>query len=319
MGLFLWRDLVADFHRVTRNTFLITPSIVEGYPTFSSIPYEHRNRQFLTVWLSLNTERFDQIPERLVTTEMRVVFCEADLNRLKLFETLPYESFEALGISLYQQSPDAPYFNPERLRESFLLTISDYLAFKYVVIQRQFHEHLFTPRVISRLVKSSLKWAEHLHSGAFRHDGDCTERLRLLICDEDVLFPFGDPADVGNFAAMDKKYFHPEDVVHLKRMGKLHLLNHLIGTNQWSFDLEMPTSMDHCFWLLNQLNGDSNSAMIYHIWLRQFPMEDVLAMADNKPSWHRLVIPVFESSLLKPFFKQYPWLKGHVLEDLLGL
>lgn len=319
MSSFLLNETIRNFSRWGRKIIPAKPLIVDGYPNFTSIPKAHRNKRFLTAWLNLDPSKFDQIPEHLVTTEMRAIFCRTDYARLQRFETLPYNEFEELVISIYQQSPIAAFFNPEVLRESFLLATPEYLAFKFVALQTTFHEHLFTQRVFSRLVKSSLKYADYFHQGASRHDDACKNRVRQLIHDEDVLFKFGPPDYIGDFRVIDKEYFHPEDVDWLRRMGKLYLLDKLMGVKQWSFDLEIPTSLDHCFWMMSQRSCDSNRTLIYGAWLRKFPLLDVLSMADKKSSWHRLVMPVYNGSLLKPYFKQFPWLKGHVLEDLLGI
>jgi hypothetical protein len=319
VGSFLSVEMTDHFNRLTRDVFVVKPSIVDGYPNFSSIPRIHKNRRFLTAWLSLCPEKFDQIPERLVTTEMRYVFCEADASRLKRFETLPYEDFEALAIMLYEKGSNTQTMNPAALQESFLLKLSKYATFDFVSRQTQFQEHLFTQRVISRVVRDRVFSAYHLHSGLTANDDECRERIKALILDEDLIYHFGIPSLEGDFSSNGKKHFHPNDVKSLRAMGKLHLVDDLVGIDHWSFDLEMPTSLDHCFWLMSQPTCDLNCSAIYQAWLRKFPIEDVLSMAGKKSSWHSLAIPVFDTSLLTPFFKQYPWLKGHVLEDMLGL
>lgn len=311
MGLFLWGELAAAFHRVTRKAFLIKPSIVEGYPTFSSIPCEHRNTEFLTTWLRFNTESFDQIPEQLVTTEMRFIFCNANLGRLPRFESLPYDEFEALAILLYEKGSKAPTISPALLRESFLLKAVCSVAISYVTVQTQFHEHLFTQRVISRLVKKNFAWACHLHSGYAAYDDQCREKITQMVTDHDLLYQYG--------SERGKNLFHPEDIEYLVRMGRSHLVDQLVGVDQWLFFLDIPTSIDHCFWLMTLPKSNANEAFAYQAWLRQFPVDQVLAMANKKTSWRRSVLPVFDASLLKIYFQQYPWLKGHVLEDMLGL
>jgi hypothetical protein len=311
MGPSLWSRLIRDFRWFSRNLFPIKPAIVDGYPTFSSIPYEHRNSHFLAMWLTLDTERFDQIPDRLVTTEMRCVFCETDLGRLKRFEILPYDEFEALAILLFERGLNTPTISPELLRESFLLKTVCHVAFHYVTAQTHFHEHLFTQRVISRVVKQNLAWAWHLHSDYAAYDRQCRERIKQMVTDDDLLYQYGSEGG--------KNLFPPEDIEYLAKMGRVYLVDRLVGVGQWSFFLDIPTTVDHCLWLMIQPNCNEYCTVAYRAWLRQFPVAEVLAMADKRVTWHKLIVPVFESSLLKPFFEHYSWLKGHVLEDMLGL
>jgi hypothetical protein len=312
-------EMCADIKRMTHKAVEVKKEVVDGYPTFSSIPKQHRNKRFLTHWLSLDPQRFDQIPERLITTEMRYLFCAADMSRLTGFETLPFEEFEALVIMLFENVWGTASINPALLKESSLLKMSNHCAFHFVTVQSAFQEHLFTQRVISRLVRSSVSWAYHLYAGRTFHDEHCRERIRAMINDDDLLYRFESAKVTLGSSSGGKDLFRPDDIEYLKAMGRLHLLDHLVGLKQWSFNLEIPDSIGQCFWFMRRRESNVNCAAIYQAWLRQFPIVDVLAMADRNASCRPLAIPIFDTSLLMPHFKQYPWLKGHVLEDLLGL
>lgn len=300
--------------------------VMQLYQSFEDIPLELRDEEHLTKWLRSGYGKLEEIPLTLVTDEMRMAFIRG-AGSLTSIRNADTPNYQTLALNVIEDWPGLILqVDPQALTEEFV--------FKAVSFERT------GSQVLSILLEH---WDDRF-LGAISHRVMDTALSRSLIISAQARTSFPLPQAILDMltdeqvrqALVDRTY----ELAFLSKMEKLHLLSQAMIAGYW------PSPADTTFFnnapqhlktrkaslaeaieeRTRDKNGFNNGLefectplrVFFEAYILTFPIEEVLAHCKT-PAHARMAGEIYTQAELKPHLKNNHRLKGHLLEDSLGL
>lgn len=309
---------------------------VRVYERFDQMPETLHNPSALHTWLEFApTERFHQIPEPLVTDAMRLTALRSYSGALSWIS--PTSTPNYLKLVLEALPSDCSLIlsvDAECLSEEFLYSAVKTNKLVMFEILRENCDR-FNNLISQRIVDEGCRHSPRTLWKMLGEDQwKLPARIVAMVTDEHI----------AQSARNESNELH-----YIKRLGKLHVLTDMIKNGYWpqdgdsilkrddlgtisQYSSRLPSACDAYREARKQANVTNNGyghldeaiQTLFEAALKLYPASDVLQWLDRPSIGERnrhieSIKDLYTSDELKPFLREYPFVKAMVLEADLGM
>lgn len=296
---------------------------------FYQIPEEMHTPSALYQWLKRDLQRFRHIPERLHTDEMRLLAMKKVAAALSWVTAATTPNYLSLVLEAVDSRPDIiTQVETDFLSEDFLFAVVEKMPDAFFYMMRESCDR-FNNLVSQRIVDVACSTSPRLiYKIMFDKDWRTPKRIQDMIND-------------GHIAASMRTC--SEEVIYLKRMGKLYVLTDMMREGYWpapddsickndalgsiqSYASQLPSAADAWRERMKPVNAslggmgylDEKIHVFFEAVIKLYPVTDVIRWF-NRPEYFEVARDIYPIEDLKPLMREYPQLKRFVLEGELGM